>query len=85
MAELKDVLARLQAEEKITSVALGRRLRGSALAPAFQIFLSTQMENGYKLLARAGPEVQEVLVQSTLSREDMKEAVRNALVIDGDS
>lgn len=81
MRELEDVMARLRAVGGISEVRLGRRLRGSALAPAFQVYLSSQWEDGYKLLARAGTEVQEVFLKTALEREAVKDAVRDSLVV----
>lgn len=45
-----------------------------------QIFLSEKVDNGYRLLARVGVEVQEVLVTTELERDIMKQVVRDATV-----
>jgi hypothetical protein len=48
-----------------------------------QIFLSEKVDNGYRLLARVGVEVQEVLVTTELERDVMKQIVRDATVSGG--
>lgn len=76
MPELVGVTKRLKEYKGIDSVQLGRRIQGTALAPTFQVYLSVQLDDGFKLLARSGNQVQEVLVQTSLSRESMKNAIR---------
>eukprot|EP00271_Cylindrocystis_brebissonii_P012974 TRINITY_DN32502_c0_g1_i1.p1 TRINITY_DN32502_c0_g1~~TRINITY_DN32502_c0_g1_i1.p1 ORF type:complete len:1416 (-),score=283.97 TRINITY_DN32502_c0_g1_i1:229-4476(-) len=79
MEELAGGMERLRAVDGVEAVTLGRRLRGQALAPAFQVYLASQQDGPeYRLLARAGAEIQEVLVTTTndFDRERFKEAVR---------
>lgn len=82
VSSLLPVLSRLRSDVTINSVDLGRTLRGGAQAPALQVYLSGQLENGYKLLARAGPEVQEILVTTSLDRASMKEAIQLAMMVE---
>lgn len=74
--ELEALITKLEQMEQIACVTKGRCLRSAALAPTFQVFLSVPQENGYKLLARFGNKIQEVLVNTTLDREKMKESIR---------
>ncbi|CAI5949402.1 unnamed protein product [Closterium sp. NIES-65] len=61
-AELEAVAASLRETPGITSVTLGRVIGGGALAPGFQIFLASQSDSDYKLVARAGLTIQEVMI-----------------------
>lgn len=67
MPELIGMTKRLEAYKGIDSVKIGRRLQGNALAPTFQVYLSDQLDDGFKLLARSGNLVQEVSVRAWLS------------------
>ncbi|BBN01966.1 hypothetical protein MPTK1_2g11640 [Marchantia polymorpha subsp. ruderalis] len=80
--ELNRFTSKLERIPEIAAVRSGRRVRGSALAPAFQIYLSGPLDNGYKLLARFGNEVQEVLVETSADRERMKDFIRDCTVQD---
>ncbi|KAG0559853.1 hypothetical protein KC19_10G134300 [Ceratodon purpureus] len=82
MPELIGVTERLEAYKGIDSVQLGRRIQGNALAPTFQVYLSGQLDDGFKLLARSGNQVQEVLVQTALDRDSMKDAIRQCTFSD---
>lgn len=66
MPELIGLTQRLEAYKGIDSVQTGRRLQGNALAPTFQVYLSDQLDNGFKLLARSGNLVQEVCIRAWL-------------------
>lgn len=59
----------------IQSVSRGRYFLSPGLAPTFQVYMASMFENQYKLLARAGNKVQEVIVETTLSKEEMKSAI----------
>eukprot|EP00898_Chlorokybus_atmophyticus_P001765 jgi/Chlat1/258/Chrsp1S03147 len=76
--ELAAVCGILEQQDAIQRVMLGRRFTTSALAPDFQLFLSAPIEGGFKLLARSGRRVQEVNVSTSLTREQMKQAVQSA-------
>ncbi|KAG6551959.1 hypothetical protein Mapa_006576 [Marchantia paleacea] len=80
--ELNRFTSKLEQIPEIAAVRSGRRVRGSALAPAFQIYLSGPLDNGYKLLARFGNEVQEVLVETSADRERMKGFIRDCTMLD---
>lgn len=67
IVELRGVIKRLEAYKGIESVRKGRRIQGTALAPTFQVYLSAQLTNGYKLLARSGNQVQEVCFLTWIS------------------
>lgn len=74
--ELEDLIKKLEQMEHISCVSKGRCLHSAALAPTFQVFLSAPQIDGYKLLARFGNKIQEVLVKTTLDRDKMKECIR---------
>lgn len=74
--ELEDIIKKLEQMEHISCVSKGRCLHSTALAPTFQVFLSAPQIDGYKLLARFGNKIQEVLVKTTLDREKTKECIR---------
>ncbi|CAI5473369.1 unnamed protein product [Closterium sp. Yama58-4] len=78
-AELEAVAANLRATPGITSVNLGRVAKGGALAPGFQIFLASQSASEYKLVARAGLTIQELLVVSDLDKEAIRGAIQQAI------
>ncbi len=59
--EVNGLIKRLEQIKGIDSVVKGRCLQGMAMAPSFQVYLSGQLSNGYKLIARSGNQVQEVL------------------------
>ncbi|CAK9861854.1 unnamed protein product [Sphagnum jensenii] len=73
--EVNGVIKRLEQIKGIDSVVKGRCLQGMAMAPSFQVYLSGQLSNGYKLIARSGNQVQEVLVLTSLDRESAKQAI----------
>eukprot|EP00850_Spirogloea_muscicola_P002828 SM000011S19006 [mRNA] locus=s11:303231:309468:+ [translate_table: standard] len=77
LPEVSSVIRKLQEQPAILSVALGRSLRAS-----LQVYLSEQLDNGFKLLARSGQQVQEILVQTLLNKEQMKAAIKEAMYSD---
>ncbi|MCO5564464.1 hypothetical protein L7F22_018125 [Adiantum nelumboides] len=74
--EIGDLMTKLEKMDHISSVSKGRCLYSAAFAPSFQVLISTPQSNGYKLLARFENKIQEILVNTTLSRERMKECIR---------
>ncbi|KAH7284120.1 hypothetical protein KP509_34G040000 [Ceratopteris richardii] len=74
--ELMDLVEKLEQAEEISSVTRGRCLYSSAFAPTFQVLISTSQGDGYKLLARFENKIQEILVDTTLTRDKMKERIR---------
>ncbi|MCO5563070.1 hypothetical protein L7F22_016706 [Adiantum nelumboides] len=67
--EIGDLMTKLEKMDHISSVSKGRCLYSAAFAPSFQVLISTPQSNGYKLLARFENKIQEILVNTTLSRE----------------
>ncbi|XP_075642769.1 uncharacterized protein LOC142614103 isoform X6 [Castanea sativa] len=61
--------------EGIQSASKGRFFLSPGLAPTFQVYMASMFENQYKLLARSGNKVQEVIVQTSLGKEEMKSAI----------
>ncbi|KAI3693617.1 hypothetical protein L1987_76565 [Smallanthus sonchifolius] len=74
-AELELLVKGLQRYEGIESVTKGRFFLSPGLTPAFQVCMASMFKNQYKLLARAGNKVQEVMVQTWLDTEEMKHAI----------
>ncbi|XP_019171176.1 PREDICTED: uncharacterized protein LOC109166726 isoform X2 [Ipomoea nil] len=74
-ADVESLIRELQQFEGISSVSKGRYFLSPGLAPTFQVYMASSSENQYKLLARSGNQVQEVIVQTSLSKEEMKSAI----------
>lgn len=74
--QLEDLIKKLEKMDQISSVSKGRCLYSAAFAPTFQVLISTPQSNGYKLLARFGNKIQEILVDTTLDRDKMKDRIR---------
>lgn len=74
--ELEDLIKKLEKMDQISNVSRGRCLYSAAFAPTFQVLISTPQSNGYKLLARYGNKIQEILVDTTLDRDKMKDCIR---------
>ncbi|KAK7318270.1 hypothetical protein RJT34_02969 [Clitoria ternatea] len=76
-SEAESLIRELQKIEGVQSVSKGRFFRSPGLAPTFQVYMASIFENQYKLLARSGNKIQEVIVQTSLDKERMKSAVMN--------
>lgn len=74
-ADVESLIKELEQIEGIESVSRGRFFLSPGLAPTFQVYMASMFENQYKLLARAGNKVQEVIVQASLNKEEMKAAI----------
>ncbi|KAK7399230.1 hypothetical protein VNO78_10409 [Psophocarpus tetragonolobus] len=74
-SEVDSLIEELQKIEGVDSVSKGRFFRSPGLAPTFQVYMASIFENQYKLLARSGNKIQEVIVQTSLDKERMKSAV----------
>ncbi|XP_058202519.1 uncharacterized protein LOC131316958 isoform X2 [Rhododendron vialii] len=73
--EVESLIKELQQFEGIQSVSKGRFSLSPALAPTFQVYMASMIENEYKLLARSGNKVQELIIQTTLGKEEVKSAI----------
>ncbi|KAG9441126.1 hypothetical protein H6P81_016980 [Aristolochia fimbriata] len=73
--DVESLMKELKQIEGVTRVSKGRFFLSPGLAPTFQVYMASMFENQYKLLARSGNKVQEVLVQASLDREQMKDAI----------
>ncbi|KAG5058552.1 hypothetical protein JHK86_013548 [Glycine max] len=73
--EVDSLVEELQKIEGVQSVSKGRFFRSPGLAPTFQVYMASIFEDQYKLLARSGNKIQEVIVQTSLDKERMKSAV----------
>ncbi|XP_042509747.1 uncharacterized protein LOC122085400 isoform X2 [Macadamia integrifolia] len=74
-ADVESLIKELEQIEGIESVTKGRFFLSPGLAPAFQVYMASMFEKQYKLLARSGNKVQEVIVQSSLDKEEMKAVI----------
>ncbi|KAL1830096.1 hypothetical protein ACET3Z_008508 [Daucus carota] len=74
-ADVESLIKELEQFEGIQAVSKGRFFLSPGLAPAFQVYMASMFENKYKLLARAGNRVQEVIVETTLGKEEIKSAI----------
>lgn len=75
--DVESLIKELQQFEGISSVSKGRYFLSPGLAPTFQVYMASMFENQYKLLARSGNRVQEVMVETSLSKEEMKSAIQS--------
>ncbi|KAK9698620.1 hypothetical protein RND81_08G118200 [Saponaria officinalis] len=74
-AEVDSLIKELQEVDGIQAVTKGRFFLSPGLAPTFQVYMASMFENQYKLLARSGNKVQEVIVKATLEKEEMKSEI----------
>ncbi|GKU95295.1 hypothetical protein SLEP1_g8672 [Rubroshorea leprosula] len=73
--DVESLIKELQQIVGIQSVLKGRFFLSPGLAPTFQVYMASTFENQYKLLARSGNKVQEVIVEASLSKEEMKSTI----------
>lgn len=73
--DVDSLMKELQQIDGVRSVSKGRFFLSPGLAPTFQVYMASMFENQYKLLARYENKVQEVLVQASLDKEQMKDAI----------
>ncbi|XP_047340977.1 uncharacterized protein LOC124944694 [Impatiens glandulifera] len=74
-ADVEILIQELEKYEGIQSVSKGRFFLSPGLAPTFQVYMASMFENEYKLLARAENRVQEVIVETSLGKEELKNAI----------
>ncbi|GMJ00335.1 S1 domain-containing RBP [Hibiscus trionum] len=75
--DVESLIKELEQTEGIRSVSKGRFFLSPGLAPTFQVYMASMFENQYKLLARSENKVQEVIVEATLDKEDMKSSIQS--------
>ncbi|KAK4349668.1 hypothetical protein RND71_032423 [Anisodus tanguticus] len=75
--DVESLIKELQQVEGISAVSKGRYCLSPGLAPTFQVYMASMFENQYKLLARSGNRVQEVIVETSLDKEEMKSAIQS--------
>ncbi|XP_041994498.1 uncharacterized protein LOC121744885 [Salvia splendens] len=73
--EVESLMKELRQIDGIQSVSKGRYFLSPGLAPTFQVYMASMFERQYKLLARAGNQVQEVMVETCLSKEELKAVI----------
>ncbi|XP_051151312.1 uncharacterized protein LOC127265531 [Andrographis paniculata] len=75
-ADVESLIKELEQVDGIQSVTKGRYFLSPGLTPTFQVYMASMFQNQYKLLARAGNRVQEVIVEtSSLSKEELKSVI----------
>ncbi|KAF6135288.1 hypothetical protein GIB67_021650 [Kingdonia uniflora] len=74
-ADVESLIKELQQIQGVQSVSKGRFFLSPGLAPTFQVYMGSVFEKQYKLLARSGNKVQEVIVQASMDKEEMKAAI----------
>ncbi|KAK1267618.1 hypothetical protein QJS04_geneDACA000464 [Acorus gramineus] len=74
-ADVESLIKELQQIEGIQGVSKGRFFVSPGLAPTFQVYMASMFNDQYKLLARSGNRVQEVMVRTSLDKEQMKAAI----------
>lgn len=74
-ADVESLIKELEQFKGIQAVSRGRFFLSPGLAPSFQVYMASMFENRYKLLARAGNRVQEVIVETSLGKEEIKSAI----------
>ncbi|EOY24676.1 Nucleic acid-binding, OB-fold-like protein, putative isoform 1 [Theobroma cacao] len=73
--DVESLIKELQQIEGVQSVSKGRFFLSPGLAPTFQVYMASMFENQYKLLARSGNKVQEIIVLASLDKEEMKSTI----------
>nr|XP_020199410.2 uncharacterized protein LOC109785209 [Aegilops tauschii subsp. strangulata] len=73
--EVDSLIEELKNIEQVKDVYKGRFFRSPGLAPTFQVYMASLVGQKYKVLARYGNNVQEVMVETSLDKEGLKEAI----------
>lgn len=73
--EVDALMEEMRRTEGVRDVYKGRFFQSPGLAPTFQVYMAPVVGPKYKLLARYGNSVQEVMVETALGKEELKEAV----------
>ncbi|KAJ0619199.1 putative nucleic acid-binding, RNA-binding domain, S1 [Helianthus annuus] len=73
--EVESLVKELQQYQGVDRVKKGGFFLSPGLAPTFQVYMASVVDNEYKLLARAGNKVQEVIVETSMGKEEMKSAI----------
>ncbi|CAL4971869.1 unnamed protein product [Urochloa decumbens] len=73
--EVDALMEEMRKIEDVRDVYKGRFFQSPGLAPTFQVYMAPVVGLKYKLLARYGNDVQEVMVETTLDKERLKEAI----------
>ncbi|CAN6271160.1 unnamed protein product [Urochloa humidicola] len=73
--EVDALMEEMRKIDDVRDVYKGRFFQSPGLAPTFQVYMAPVVGPKYKLLARYGNNVQEVMVETTLDKERLKEAI----------
>jgi len=76
LIRILEALTKQSGIQTITPGVIGR-VRGHA--PRMQLRISVPIRGGFKIIARQGKTVQEVFILTTLSQEQLEEAIAAAL------
>ncbi|CAN6227069.1 unnamed protein product [Urochloa humidicola] len=73
--EVDALMEEMRKIDDVRDIYKGRFFQSPGLAPTFQVYMAPVVGPKYKLLARYGNNVQEVMVETTLDKERLKEAI----------
>ncbi|XP_020599167.1 uncharacterized protein LOC110038617 [Phalaenopsis equestris] len=73
--EVDLLIKKLQGVDGVNDVTKGRFFLSPGLAPTFQVYMASMFDNQFKLLARYENKVQEIMVQASLNKEQLKDAI----------
>ncbi|TVU33670.1 hypothetical protein EJB05_25502, partial [Eragrostis curvula] len=73
--EVDSLIEEMRRIDEVRDVYKGRFFQSPGLAPTFQVYMAPVVGPKYKLLARYGNNVQEVMVETSLDKEKLKEAI----------
>ncbi|KAI4367901.1 hypothetical protein MLD38_016527 [Melastoma candidum] len=73
--EVESLIKELQQIEGVRSVSKGRYFLSPGLAPTFQVYMAAMFDYKYKLLARSGNKIQEIMVEASLDNQQMKSVI----------
>ncbi|KAK8940399.1 hypothetical protein KSP39_PZI009690 [Platanthera zijinensis] len=74
-ADVDSLIKELHMVGGVCNVTKGRFFFSPGLAPTFQVYMASMFDNQYKLLARYENKVQEIFVQASLAKEQLKDAI----------
>ncbi|KAK3151960.1 hypothetical protein QOZ80_2BG0152630 [Eleusine coracana subsp. coracana] len=73
--EVDSLMEEMRKIDEVRDVYKGRFFQSPGLAPTFQVYMAPVVGPKYKLLARYGNNVQEVMVETSLDKDQLKEAI----------
>ncbi|KAF3323152.1 hypothetical protein FCM35_KLT13141 [Carex littledalei] len=73
--DVESLIKELNKLEEVDTISKGTFFLSTGLAPTFQVYMAPMVDDRYRLLARFGNKVQEVLIQASMDEEKMKSAI----------